>query len=303
MAPLTPVDSDLRDFPYMPVDVVRLFGSAFHASATDDAWRAGVTLWFKAWHQVPAGSLPDDDTQLARLAELGRDVKGWKKLKDQALHGWQRCDDGRLYHRVVAEKVLEAWLEKLRQRLASGSGNASRWKTPFDPAPIEAEIDAACGMLTALAPNSRALARAKRKQSRRDPDGIPTGTPGGIPTGNPVGTPTGNPESIPVRSQGRGRKKEVIEEEDSVADATAATSAAAVVDDPGKSLFDRGVELLTAKGKPVGSARSLIARLQRDHGNGPVLNAIERCRSATDPGSAMIAMLGKAKAQQEYLGV
>lgn len=52
--PLTPADSDLRDFPYMPIDIARLFGSEFHARSDDAAWRAGVTLWLKSFHQVPA---------------------------------------------------------------------------------------------------------------------------------------------------------------------------------------------------------------------------------------------------------
>jgi hypothetical protein len=94
----------------MPVDITRLFGSAFHARATDAEWRAGVTLWLRSFHQVPAASLPQDDVTLARLAELGRDLKAWRKVKAMALHAWVLCRDGRLYHPVVAEKALEAWI-------------------------------------------------------------------------------------------------------------------------------------------------------------------------------------------------
>jgi uncharacterized protein YdaU (DUF1376 family) len=111
-APLTPPDCDLRDFPFMPIDIVRLFNSEFHALADDAEWRAGMTLWLKSYHQVPAASLPDDDIALCRLAELGRDLKTWRKVKERALHGWVKCDDGRLYHKVVAEKANEAWERK-----------------------------------------------------------------------------------------------------------------------------------------------------------------------------------------------
>jgi hypothetical protein len=114
--PFTPPDCDLRDFAFMPIDIVRLLGSEFHARASDGAWRAGVTLWLRAWHQVPAGSLPDDDISLCRLAELGRDMRTWKKIKDDALRGWAKGSDGRLYHPTVSEKVAEAWDRKLRQR-------------------------------------------------------------------------------------------------------------------------------------------------------------------------------------------
>jgi hypothetical protein len=100
----------------MPLDIARLFNSEFHARADDSEWRAGITLWLKSFHQVPAGSIPDDDVALARLAELGRDVKSWKKIREVALHGWVKCSDGRLYHPVVAEKAAEAWAGKLSQR-------------------------------------------------------------------------------------------------------------------------------------------------------------------------------------------
>lgn len=114
--PLVPADADLRDFTFMPIDIVRLFGSDFHAKASDGEWRAGVTLWLKSWHQVPAGSLPDDEIALARLAEFGRDIKAWKKVRDVALYGWRKCSDGRLYHRTVAEKANEAWSERTAYR-------------------------------------------------------------------------------------------------------------------------------------------------------------------------------------------
>ena len=114
--PPVPAEADLRDFPFTPIYRARLFGSAFHARATDAEWRAGFTLWLKSQDQVPAGSLPDDDIELCRLAELGRDMRTWKKLRAGALHGWAKCSDGRLYHPVVSETVNEQWQGKLAQR-------------------------------------------------------------------------------------------------------------------------------------------------------------------------------------------
>lgn len=115
--PLTPSGCDLRDFPHTPMFRSRLFGSSFHARATDSEWRAGVTLWLKSWDQVPAGSLPDDDIDLCRLAELGRDMRAWRKLKDGAMRGWIKCSDGRLYHPVVADGVNNAIDAKHKQRM------------------------------------------------------------------------------------------------------------------------------------------------------------------------------------------
>lgn len=116
-APLTPPGCDLRDFPHTPLFRSRLFGSTFHARATDAEWRAGVTLWLKSWDQVPAGSLPMDDIDLCRLAELARDMKTWRKVKSGALRGWIECDDGRFYHPVVAEGINNAIEHKVKQRL------------------------------------------------------------------------------------------------------------------------------------------------------------------------------------------
>jgi hypothetical protein len=125
-APLVAAGVDLRDFPFTPVYRARLFASAFHAQATDAAWRAGMTLWLKCWDQVPAGSLPADDAALCRLAELGRDLGRWRRLREQALCGWRRCADGRLYHPRVAEAVTDAWTRKQAQRQRTAAARAAR---------------------------------------------------------------------------------------------------------------------------------------------------------------------------------
>lgn len=73
--------------------------------------------------------------------------------------------------------------------------------------------------------------------------------------------------------------------------------------DLSKSLFDQGVRLLADKGRSETQARSILAKFQRDFGDGPTLAALNRCRNATDPVSAMRAELGKTKSQSEYYGV
>lgn len=194
MEPLVPPEVDLRDFPSMPVIRARLFGSTFHSRANDSEWRAGVTLWIKSWDQVPAGTLPDDDIDLCRLAELGRDVKEWKKLQVMAMRGWEVATDGLLYHRVVAECVLVAWLEKLGNRLSGGAGNAKRWGFAFDPDVIQKQIVMATGMLFTLNPESKAL-RKKRGS------GIPTGPPN-RPNGSADGIPNGNTDATQFHRSG-----------------------------------------------------------------------------------------------------
>lgn len=110
--PLLPAHIDLRDFPFMPLDVARLRDSAIVDEISGDEFRAAILLWCASWHQVPAGSLPKDPKQLSKFAGYGRVVSEWEKVAEGALYGWVECSDGRLYHPVVTEKALEAWEKK-----------------------------------------------------------------------------------------------------------------------------------------------------------------------------------------------
>lgn len=156
-APFVPASVDLHDFPYLPIDIGRLFGSEFHARSNDAEWRAGVTLWLKSFHEMPAGSLPDDDVVLARLAEFGRDVAAWQDVRNGALRNWVKCSDGRLYHPTVAVKALEAWISKVWQRRAGTAGNAKRWKMAVDLRSLDLEHSEALAALAKLDPKSPVL--------------------------------------------------------------------------------------------------------------------------------------------------
>lgn len=127
--PLTPPECDLRDFAYMPLDAARLLDSDLFALSTGDEFKAALALWCKAWQQVPAGSLPDDDRVLAHLSGAG---SKWRKVKDLALRGFVKCSDGRLYHPVVSEKAIEAWGKKQSFRERSKKGNEKRWGSHKD---------------------------------------------------------------------------------------------------------------------------------------------------------------------------
>lgn len=134
--PLTPADCDLRGLPFMPVDLVRLFDSDIYALSSGEEFKAAFTLWGKAFLQVPAGSLPDDDRVLAHLSGAGA---RWKRVKDMALKGFVKCSDGRLYHPVVCDKAREAWSHRLRQRERA----AKRWQSRGDAAAHAAAYPAA----------------------------------------------------------------------------------------------------------------------------------------------------------------
>lgn len=100
--PLVPADADVRGFKDMPVEVSRLLSSETWIMCTPEERSAAINLWFHSWMQVPAGSLPDNDRVLAHLSMAS---EKWPEVKDMALRGWVKADDGRLYHPVVCEKV------------------------------------------------------------------------------------------------------------------------------------------------------------------------------------------------------
>ncbi|WP_447593584.1 DUF1376 domain-containing protein [Aquipseudomonas campi] len=121
--PLVPPEVDLRGMPFMPLDVARLRDSDLAIEASGDEFRAAVLLWCASWNQVPAGSLPNAEQPLAAYAGFGRDVKGWRKVRDGALRGFVECADDRLYHPVVAEKAMDAWAQRVEHRKGKENEN------------------------------------------------------------------------------------------------------------------------------------------------------------------------------------
>lgn len=62
----------------------RFLTSRMLAYALAEGRRADVAtaliLWSEAFRQDPAGTLPDDDVQLAALARYGGDAPGWARV-------------------------------------------------------------------------------------------------------------------------------------------------------------------------------------------------------------------------------
>ncbi|WP_239149915.1 YdaU family protein [Burkholderia pseudomallei] len=150
--PLTPADCDLRNFREMPIDVPRLLGSDLvHDESPEACWSA-MLLWCVSWHEVPAGSMPDNDEWLAKRAgywHKGKLDPTWHDVRAGALHGWIKCADGRLYHPVLAEKVNAAWFskhrhahDKLGERIRKrNKARAERGLAPLEVPELDAWID------------------------------------------------------------------------------------------------------------------------------------------------------------------
>ena len=114
--PMVPAKVDLTDFKFMPLEVARLRRSKawLVCKRRPELAFYMLNLWTASWHERPAGSLEDDDDVLADAAMCP--PERWTEVKADALRGWVKCSDGRLYHSVVAEKVAKSWHGKLLKR-------------------------------------------------------------------------------------------------------------------------------------------------------------------------------------------
>ena len=151
--PPVPPDLDLSSLSYMPLHVSRLLASDTWMIATGDEAKAAVTLWARSWHQIPAGSLPNDDRLLAALSGAG---KKWVKVKDTALRGFLLCFDGRLYHSIICEEAMEAhekrtkWRDKKRRHRGGQSEDKSGYVPVHVPPCVPRDMGEDNGGETAL---------------------------------------------------------------------------------------------------------------------------------------------------------
>ncbi|NUB05867.1 DUF1376 domain-containing protein [Azospirillum sp. Vi22] len=115
--PLVPAGIDLSGYDYMPLYVTRLRKSRTWVRCKRRPAHGFylMNMWTEAFtSHERAGSLPDDDDLLADAAMCAPD--DWESIKADIMTGtgWILCNDGRWYHPVVAEVVIEVW-EKSRK--------------------------------------------------------------------------------------------------------------------------------------------------------------------------------------------
>jgi hypothetical protein len=108
--PFVPAHTDVSKLAGFMLNVEHLLASELVATGSPEECWAALMLWCRAWKQVPAGSLPNDDRVLASFSGAGR---RWPRIRQVALHGFELCSDGRLYHRFLCAEVLRA--KKMRQ--------------------------------------------------------------------------------------------------------------------------------------------------------------------------------------------
>lgn len=125
-APLVPPECTMAGNDWFPLYFQRLRKSKWWRRASDMARARNVMLWGEAYQGAPAGSLPDDDDDLAEAAGFGMDVEAFLAAKAEILAPWVLCSDGRWYHPTTCEVVLEAWGEIGERRKKAAAKKAAQ---------------------------------------------------------------------------------------------------------------------------------------------------------------------------------
>jgi uncharacterized protein YdaU (DUF1376 family) len=110
--------------PYVQLDVDRFLADTDWLTLEESAVYG--RLIFKAWKQEPAGTLPDDDLMLSRLARV--DQSKWQEVKPAVMSLFKLGKDKRWHH-----TELRANFEKLRLKRKNGQKAANaRWSKSDD---------------------------------------------------------------------------------------------------------------------------------------------------------------------------
>lgn len=117
-APPYPPDTRIKGFKF-DLDVERLRQSDTWSLAKPEQRPWLLMLWVTAWEQIPAGSFPNDDEIIA--AKIGMNVDQFTLWRKVLMRGWTMHSDGRLYHSVIASRVLQIveWRDNEAKRKAA----------------------------------------------------------------------------------------------------------------------------------------------------------------------------------------
>jgi hypothetical protein len=107
-----PADTRAKGYRF-ELDYERIVQSDTWALASAGQRPLLLMIWFVAWQQTPCGSLPNNDELIA--ARIGVEIGQFRQNRTILLRGWDRAGDGRLYHPVVTEMVLEMLDRKARE--------------------------------------------------------------------------------------------------------------------------------------------------------------------------------------------
>jgi len=104
LPPPYPADTRAKGWRF-ELDMERARQSDTWAIASPEVRPWLLMLWATAWEQTPCGSLPNDDELIA--ARIGMPIKLFAKHRAVLMRKWWPADDGRLYHAVLVQRVIE----------------------------------------------------------------------------------------------------------------------------------------------------------------------------------------------------
>jgi Protein of unknown function (DUF1376) len=271
--PLVSSEVDLRDFGFMPLDVLRLRDSDLATLATGDEFKAAVLLWCVAWHQIPAGSLPNDERWLARHSGAG---PGWKKVRQEALRGFVLCSDGRLYHGVVCAKARESWGKKQDQRAKTLKARIAGINKRLTEAVTDEEKAHLSGLLQTL---SQSLSHAYSESVTSSVTDSVTASKGTIRDSKGTGTVKGNGSKPDAAGAARAKPPDPIKDE----------------------IWKTGKAILIGQGDSRESAGSFLGKLCKDFGQNLVVDAVRDC-AKTAPAEAKAWLVARCQERRATSG-
>lgn len=112
VAPPYPAETRAKGYRF-ELDYERILQSDTWALASAQQRPLLLMIWFVAWQQTPCGSMPGSDQLIA--ARIGMDTEEFQRNRSILLRGWEKAEDGRLYHPVVSEMVFEMLARKSRE--------------------------------------------------------------------------------------------------------------------------------------------------------------------------------------------
>lgn len=152
--PPIPPYLDLRKIAYMPLEARTLRDSRLAAECDGETFKAAVLLWCASWHQVPAGSLPNNERELTLLCGLGKNIQKFRAISGLmpanvvvdpsqgydtpprqvspkwggvsggvyggVMTGWVLCRDGRYYHSIICQLAVNAWNNQAKRNYQLG---------------------------------------------------------------------------------------------------------------------------------------------------------------------------------------
>lgn len=124
--PLIPAEVNMGGNDWFPLYFGRLRKSRWWRRASDVARARNVMLWGEAYSAETAGSLPDDDDELAEAAGYGLDAAAFRAVKAEIMEPWTLCSDGRWYHPMLCQVAMEAWSRKSATRKKEATRKAEQ---------------------------------------------------------------------------------------------------------------------------------------------------------------------------------